>query len=331
MKIERNFALDFVKGSCVIGMIIHHTLDYFPVSVLLHKYVRFITGSFVFVTGFLVTSIYLAKYDIVKERNKISFRLVSRGLKILFLFSALNIAIELIIDQNIDFRAFELSGILSKFYTVYFFGSYKIVAFELLIPISYTLILTGIMVFTLKEKIYLVLPLSITLFLYCSYFFFYQNAAYNLRYLTIGLLGTAFGLIPFKKIDKLRKHWYIVSGIFIVHLIILIYTRLYYPIYVLNVVFSLMFLYMLGSKIISNNIFIYNIILLGKYSLFAYLLQIAVLQIIARILPFRYLITTRAIAGFIVTLASVMLSVYLLNHYKKKSNFLSKLYNLVFS
>ena len=55
---SRDSGLDFLKGFLVLVMVVHHSLEYFlgpryPVI----KYFDFVTGAFVFVAGFIVSSI----------------------------------------------------------------------------------------------------------------------------------------------------------------------------------------------------------------------------------------------------------------------------------
>ena len=70
MKKTRNYSLDFVKGICVIVMVIYHTIDYyFPQSFFLH-YLLFVSGAFVFITGFIITHIYPNRFEQTVEIGK---------------------------------------------------------------------------------------------------------------------------------------------------------------------------------------------------------------------------------------------------------------------
>src|SRR5579872_443944 len=73
-------ALDFTKGALVLIMVLYHWLNYFvgPQGDI-YKYLRFLTPSFIFITGFLISNVYLSKYGIADPR--IPRRLVQRGLK----------------------------------------------------------------------------------------------------------------------------------------------------------------------------------------------------------------------------------------------------------
>src|SRR6185295_1822787 len=57
----RNPALDFTKGALVLIMVLYHWLNYFvSADGFGYRYLRFITPSFIVITGFLVSHIYLS-------------------------------------------------------------------------------------------------------------------------------------------------------------------------------------------------------------------------------------------------------------------------------
>src|SRR5258708_615613 len=89
-KPQRIAALDFTKGALVLIMVVYHWLNYFyrPQGDV-YKYLRFLTPSFIFITGFLVSNVYLSKYGVTDPR--LPRRLIQRGLKILGVFVVLNV------------------------------------------------------------------------------------------------------------------------------------------------------------------------------------------------------------------------------------------------
>src|SRR5215212_9205486 len=75
---QRDLGLDFVKGVLVIVMVAYHVLDYFVVGAdLLYRYLHFVSGAFIFTTGYVVAGFYKDKY--VKDKARTSKRLISRG------------------------------------------------------------------------------------------------------------------------------------------------------------------------------------------------------------------------------------------------------------
>src|SRR4249920_949495 len=78
-------ALDFTKGALVLIMVLYHWLNYFvSADGSWYRYLRFLTPSFIFITGFFVSHIYLAKYDPADTR--LPKRLLERGLKLIAIF-----------------------------------------------------------------------------------------------------------------------------------------------------------------------------------------------------------------------------------------------------
>src|ERR1700691_3958535 len=63
-KPQRIPALDFTKGALVLVMVLYHWMNYFVMADgSIYKYLRFLTPSFIFITGFLISQVYLSKYQ----------------------------------------------------------------------------------------------------------------------------------------------------------------------------------------------------------------------------------------------------------------------------
>src|SRR5467141_3434231 len=92
-------ALDFTKGALVLFMVLYHWLNYFVAPEGdMYRYLRFLTPSFIFITGFLISNVYLSRYQ-VADRH-VPARLVQRGLKLLAVFVCLNLAIGLLLADS---------------------------------------------------------------------------------------------------------------------------------------------------------------------------------------------------------------------------------------
>src|SRR5882724_4767314 len=90
-KSQRISALDFTKGALVLIMVLYHWINYFIGNQWeYYRYLRFLTSSFIFVTGFMISNVYLSKYDATDAR--LPKRLFTRGLKLLAIFLVLNLA-----------------------------------------------------------------------------------------------------------------------------------------------------------------------------------------------------------------------------------------------
>src|SRR5579884_4227563 len=86
----RDTAIDFTKGALVLFMILYHWLNYFfgPHGQF-YDYLRFLTPSFIFITGFMISQILLRRYE--SSGRNLPKRLFVRGLKLLMVFLVLNL------------------------------------------------------------------------------------------------------------------------------------------------------------------------------------------------------------------------------------------------
>src|SRR5215471_992008 len=80
--VPRDTAIDFTKGVLVLFMVLYHWLNYFVGNDgRYYDYLRFLTPSFIFITGFMISQIQLRRYD--SSGRSLSKRLFVRGLKLL--------------------------------------------------------------------------------------------------------------------------------------------------------------------------------------------------------------------------------------------------------
>lgn len=100
-KPSRIYALDFTKGALVLIMVLYHWLNYFVTSNgTVYKYLRFLTPSFIFISGFLISHVYLSKYR--TSGLKVPRRLLVRGFKLLAIVFCLNMALSLLRLQAVE-------------------------------------------------------------------------------------------------------------------------------------------------------------------------------------------------------------------------------------
>jgi len=285
-KAARIPALDFTKGALVLIMVLYHWLNYFlgPQGDI-YKYLRFLTPSFIFITGFLISNVYLSKYGIADPR--LPKRLVQRGLKILGVFILLNVVRTLLLP---DARAQMLSEHLSirTFINVYITGSDlgggqgKAVAFYVLIPIGYLLLLSSglLLVSKLYKYVFHFVCASFLIGIFVLYLNGLQSA--NLELLAIGLLGVILGYIPIKEINRFVRHPFSLTVAYMGYVAAITVWNVIYPLQIVGVCLSLMIIYLLGGPNHEPGSVRRRVVLLGKYSLFGYVAQIVVLQLLHR-------------------------------------------------
>jgi peptidoglycan/LPS O-acetylase OafA/YrhL len=286
-RISRIVALDFTKGLLVLLMVLYHWINYFVGPQWeYYYYLRFLTPSFVFISGFMVSRIYLSKYSVAD--NRISKRLVTRAIKIMGIFVSLNgarfVVIPLLGTGVIPNNLLD-SGTLSGIFLTGDLpvSSVKLVSFSILVPLSYLLALSGILMLPyryFRHTFHFVCALLLISILIMK-FLGTQNSI--LEVVTIGMLGLLVGYIPIKRIDSLANHLYAIGFAYLCYLIAITVWNVPFLLLISGVLLNLTIIYLIGSSGSDHSAIKSHIALLGKYSLFGYLSQIAILQILSAI------------------------------------------------
>jgi len=187
---HRDLELDAVKGFLVLAMAVYHSMNYFAaVPAEVYGYLRFVNGSFVFISGYAVAAFHAG--DSGSERMAAVRRLMHRGAKLLALFTALNLAVNAAGMTNYRHVSFDLANYWQDAAAIYGAGDAPGIAFRILMPIAYVLMLSGL---------YQVLPrlqallIAVTLGAALLYMVAWP-AAPNLFFVLTGLSGLSIGLL----------------------------------------------------------------------------------------------------------------------------------------
>jgi uncharacterized membrane protein len=136
-RIDRLPAIDFTKGTLVLIMVLYHWMNLFlTVDGSVYRYLRFLTPSFIFIAGFLISKVYLPQNEMSGWR--IPKRLLVRGIKLLGIVLLLNLGVQAMHLNSFDKEALGGRGFVWAFLT----GDPP-VAFSVLVPIAYVLILSA--------------------------------------------------------------------------------------------------------------------------------------------------------------------------------------------
>lgn len=335
-KTRRIPALDFTKGMLVLFMVLYHWARYFiATDIDVFRYLRFVTPSFIFITGFLISSVYLSKYEI--SDWQLPKRLIQRGLKILGVFIALNVTISFLVHESYNgkilFDPFSIKNIIDIYVTgnVYIEGTGKAAIFHVLVPISYVLLLSAGLLIAFRSYKYIFHAVCIG-FLLCVLILDLNGfESGNLDLLTVGLLGVSTGHVPIERINNIARHPYMLGGAYLCYICAITVWNVVYPLQVIGVILSLMVIYMLGAKNAELGKLRRHIILLGKYSLFGYLTQIAILQFIFRALQHIDFGASELAISLIGAVALTILTVEAVDRMRARSITLDRLYMAVFA
>lgn len=283
-KAQRIPALDFTKGALVLIMVLYHWINYFiGPNWAYYKYLHFLTLSFIFITGFMVSNVYLSKYDVGDAR--LSKRLFTRGLKLIAVFLVLNlfrtVVAPLLGTGGLVRNPLDLTNI----FTVFVSGNLpvtggKLVSFTILVPISYLLMLSAALMIPYRRYRYTFHV--VCLFLLLSILVLGLNAAQSsyLESITIGMLGVLTGFTPIEAVNHFVRHPYALAFAYVCYTVAITIWNVPFPLLILGVALNLIVIYLVGANGSEFGAIRSEVILLGKYSLFAYISQIAILQIL---------------------------------------------------
>lgn len=334
-KAQRISALDFTKGALVLIMVLYHWINYFiGLQWPYYRYLRFLTPSFIFVTGFMISNVYLSKYDAADPR--LSKRLFTRGLKLMAVFLALNAARTLIVPVLstgvLAGNPLDLRNIFAVFVSgnVPVVGG-KLVSFSILVPISYLLMLSGALMLPYRFFRYTFHAACVFLFLSIVVLGHIGVPSPNLELIAIGMFGVFTGFVPIAAINDFVRHPYMLGIAYLCYTIAITIWNVPFSLQVVGVPLSLMVIYLVaisgndGGKVKSE------VILLGKYSLFGYISQIAMLQILAASLRHANFGFVMLSVSFVAAFALTIMSVEVVDRLRARVLSMDRLYKAVFA
>jgi peptidoglycan/LPS O-acetylase OafA/YrhL len=307
-------AFDFTKGALVLFMVLFHWLNYFygPHGEI-YTYLRFLTPSFIFITGFLISHVHFAKYGI--GSSKLSKRLLLRGLKLLILFIALNLIVGLLVPGSYLRTVFSQRSPLAILSAIFISGNTlgngvgKVASFAILVPIGYLLILAALLIVASRFFKYTFHAVCGLLLLCMVLLDLYGIQSVNLELVTIGLLGVALGYVSETQIQTLVSFPWVLAAAYCAYLVAITIWDVSLYLQMVGACLTTTLIYIVGAKGGEPRRLRGHIELLGKYSLFAYVAQIAILQLLSasvRHINLGYfMLGASFVAGFALTMISV--------------------------
>ena len=277
----RNFALDAVKGVLVIVMVAYHAMNIFSsAGPDEYAYIRFVSGSFVMVSGYIVAIFYHARFN--ADWTSATRKLVVRGVKLLILFTFLNLVINIFGIGNPHKLALGVQHYLNNFFKVYVAGEPRIASFQILLPIAYLLMAAPAVLICGPLVIKSIFVGS---FVLGSGVFFKAVASVNLDFMLLGMIGLSGGILTtlHKVHVTIGSRGIAVTGL-LVTVVLMKYLSVNLAFYAVGTIVILWLLYQLSNTIESRAWLAWVLVLLGQYSLICYIGQIAFLQLLYRVL-----------------------------------------------
>jgi len=330
MTANRIDAIDFAKGALVLAMVVYHAMNYAGYESLPRDYMGFLPTSFIMITGFLLMQVYARR---TSQRSRgVGRRLAVRGLKLLVIFTALNVAARLAWSRNHYGAELGVTEFFSDWFDVYVTANAKSVAFDVLVPIAYTILL-AIAVLALREtRPSAPLLLAAVVFATCLVLDAAGWPINNLQFIGAGIIGLWFGTRDLADVDRVADSWPAVVALGLVYVAVAWTGSQSYPAQIYMTIFALVFLYAMGRRRSAERWWVGQVCLLGRYSLLGYIVQILLLQGV-RVFD-RLESTEQSVrAAILVALVSVMMwgVVVVVEIGRKKARLIDRVYRSVFA
>jgi len=262
-------------------MVLYHWFNYFvSVEGLDYRYIRFITPSFVFLAGFLVTNLLATRVG--ASASSLWLRLSLRGIKLLVFFTLLNAGVGLLLPGAGLRGTTGLVGFSSTLPATYLTGKESVAVFWVLVPISYTLLVAGILQ---KASAWWSFPFLApvgVLFVAASALVLSGLQLPMIELIGSGLLGLILGYVLARRLHLLRRWWPWLAVGYPLHLAAITLLGVPYLLQLVSVCLNLWLLYCVAQWQLTIPIASRITPLLGQYTLMGYVGQIAILQLLVR-------------------------------------------------
>ena len=335
LDLGRDLSLDFVKGLLVLGMIAYHAgvsfiADTHDRFLVLGWLLDFVSGSWVFLCGLIVTMHYSAKFE--DDARNVSRRLWIRGMKMIVLFSVLNIFLMLFGFRKVS-HTFDLTTVMN----VFVFGDGNLTSFEVLLGIGYVLLIAPWFLSFRKAGV----AVSILVIAFEAYFvrMGYQLPG-NLWIVICGLAGMTVGATVWpdfiKTIQSSLIRRSVTTGVLLLIVaayygisIGLDFNRYNMPVYLLGVI-SIIAIFYLSYDWVSSALIVSSWLqLLGRYSLISYIFQMSLIRV-ALVIQSYLQVTFSYWLIFFIVLFMVSLTITVLDEEIRRNRALQKSYKFIF-
>jgi peptidoglycan/LPS O-acetylase OafA/YrhL len=329
-------AFDFTKGALVLFMVLYHWLNYFVgLQGEYYNYLHFLTPSFIFITGFLISHVHFGKYGTGSAR--LSARLLIRGLKILALFVSMNLLIAIFLRNSSVRQAFFSGSLSADLYRIFVSGDVlidgigKAASFTILVPIGYLLISSAGLSLLCRFSRYTFHFACALLLLFVIFRQARGVQDLNPGLLMIGLLGVVLGYATSAQVATLVSHRLALCGAYCLYLAAVTIWGVPLPLMIAGVILTTTLIYIVGDKKGQMGLLRGHIVLLGKYSLFGYLSQILILQVLRYFFRVTELGTGTLLLSLLLGFALTMGSVEILDYMRPRVSGVDRLYKAVFA
>lgn len=272
----RDHALDFTRGALVLCMVAYHSVNYSGADPAILRHLRFLPGAFVFLAGFTVGRLYLPRWS-AGERG-LPARLWWRGMRILALFLVLNLAAHALLPASYN-RRLDLADFLGRLDVILGPGEVRAAVFGVLLPIAYVLGISGGLLACGRGPLLL---LGAAVFGGTLILALFSAPPFNLELSALGLLGVLVGGSRLRSLPRAVRHPTLPLLLFVPLQVALSHGEPGFLLTSVLIVVTVAAIHAVGRRLPPRFPGSSTLLLLGRNSLPAYLLQIAALQILFR-------------------------------------------------
>lgn len=324
---------DLIKGALVLWMIVRHTVIIASTAEASYfvRYINFLSGSFIFVMGYMVGRFAQRKFEADPVAS--SWRLASRGAKILLIYLALNVLIQASGFGNAGKQQPGIEALvlqLGDFFT----GDPQLVSFLILLPIGYVLLLAPLL---LKIAAGGRRWAAMTVLLAClvaGTLPWVPQDSLVVKFMLTGLVAVPLGQLaaPVQLRSGAAARWLLTLAVLAAGIWIAGPMGVDITAYAVGVGLVLLALYWAARAMDPASQAAGWLALLGRYSLVGYITQIVLIQLLLRALGGERLpIGAELAAVGIATLVTVATACRLLEWLRSRSRGVDGAYRLVFS
>jgi hypothetical protein len=324
---ERIGSIDFIKGLLIIFMVIYHSLNYY--GIFPYRELPFVAPGFIMMSGFIITQIYFPKYS--NNIKTVRIRLAVRSVKLILIFTILNLAAKIIWPASHLGIFFEVEDFIGNWIDIYLYGSPRTVAFDILLPISYTLLISLFIPKIKPLRYYIICISALTMFGTSILTEYYGNPIYTISLISVGIIGIAIGLIPLSYITEFTKPWINVLFFFVLYGLCFFLFGDHHHTQILSTIIALLIFYSVSERVNQESPIHKQLILLGQYSLLSYILQIAYLKAIFVLLSKGNFEKPNILITVISITVMTYITILVLDYTRQKNKCIDILYKAVFA
>lgn len=274
-------ALDITKGVLVVLMVVYHSLNYSTRYQLPFRYLSFLPPSFILITGFLLSHVYLTRRPL---DARLARRLLGRGAKLLALFAVLNVIGQFVRSQSYHGSSLGLGGLINAWEEVLLWGGSRFATFDVLLPIAYLLLLSPALLWLTRLHRLALPALTLAVLGTCAGLERGGECPPNLTFISVGIVGMLIGLLPASALRHAGRLLPVSLVAYAAYFLISRTIGLPFHQQLTGALFALMIIYGTAVLTSSNGWFSRRLITLGQYSLIGYIGQIGLLQIYSHIM-----------------------------------------------